>query len=79
MKPLENVLAKADELKVIIFNKSDFAWAEEHRAKVNSSCKLFLQPEHSVFDKVVPLIVEYVKQHPHWTISLQTHKVIHIP
>lgn len=78
-KPLESVLKKADELKVIVFNKSDFKWAEQHATLVSSSCKLFLQPEYSVFSKNIPIIIEYVKQHPNWTISLQTHKVIDIP
>ena len=78
-KPLDTVLAKADELKVIVFNKSDFTWAEQHKAKVKASCKLFLQPEYGVLDKIIPSIIEYVKHHPEWTISLQTHKVINIP
>ena len=77
--PLADVLAKADELKVIVFNKSDFNWAEDHKQKVSGACKLFLQPEFSVFDKIMPSIIEYVKQHPEWSISLQTHKVMQIP
>ncbi len=76
--PLDSVLAKADELKVIVFNKSDFDWAEEHKTKVHSSCKLFLQPEFGVFDKVMPMIIEYVKEKQEWSISLQTHKVMQI-
>ena len=77
--PLDDVLAKADELKVIIFNKSDFDWAEYHKAKVSSACKLFLQPEFSVFDKMMPEIIAYAKHHHEWSISLQTHKVMQIP
>jgi 7-carboxy-7-deazaguanine synthase len=77
--PLKDVLKKADELKVIVFNKSDFKWAEEHQSKVSGDCKLFLQPEFGSFKKVIPLIVDYVKQNPEWTISLQTHKIINIP
>lgn len=77
--PLDEVLAKADELKVVVYNKSDFDWAEQHRSKISSSCKLFLQPEFSVFGKVMPSIIDYVKQHPQWRISLQTHKVMQIP
>jgi 7-carboxy-7-deazaguanine synthase len=77
--PLEEVLLKADELKVIIFNQSDFKWAEEHQSKVSGDCKLFLQPEFGSFEKVIPLIINYVKQNPAWTISLQTHKIINIP
>jgi organic radical activating enzyme len=77
--PLDNVLAKADELKVIVFNTSDFGWAENHKSKVQPSCKLYLQPEYSVLNKMLPKIIEYVKLHPEWTISLQTHKVMQIP
>lgn len=77
--PLDEVLSKADELKVIVFNKSDFEWAEAHKKKVTDSCKLFLQPEYSVLDKMLPEIIAYVKQHPEWSISLQTHKVMQIP
>ncbi len=77
-KPLDEVLLKADELKVVVFNKSDFDWAEEHRKKVNAGCKLFLQPEYSVFEKVIPMIIDYVKENPCWRISLQTHKIMNI-
>lgn len=78
-KPVESILKKADELKVIVFNKSDFAWGEHYASLVSSSCKLFLQPEYSVFSKNIPFIIDYVKEHQRWTISLQTHKVIDIP
>jgi 7-carboxy-7-deazaguanine synthase len=77
--PLDNVLAKADELKVIVYNKSDFDWAENHKSKVSVSCKLYLQPEFSVLNKILPQLIDYVKLHPEWTISLQTHKVMQIP
>jgi 7-carboxy-7-deazaguanine synthase len=74
-----SVYAKAHELKIIVFNKSDFAWAESQAAKVNSSCKLFLQPEWSREKEMLPMIVEYVKTHPQWRISLQVHKYMNIP
>ncbi len=77
--PLPGVLANANELKVIIYNKSDFEWAEKNAKMVNKNCILFLQPEYSVFDKVISLIVDYVKSNTNWRISLQTHKVIGIP
>ncbi|MFT4660518.1 MAG: 7-carboxy-7-deazaguanine synthase [Patiriisocius sp.] len=70
---------KAHELKVIVVNKTDFQFAEEHAALVNANCKLFLQPEWSKRDKMMPLIVEYVKENPKWSISLQTHKYLNIP
>ncbi len=78
-QPLDSVLARADELKIIVYNESDFSWAEQHKSKVKPSCKLYLQPEYSVFNKVTPTIVEYVKKNPDWIISLQTHKVLQIP
>lgn len=77
--PLDEVLVQADELKVVIFNKSDFEWAEQHAAKVGADCKLFLQPEWDQREKVTPLIIDYVKANPQWRISLQTHKYLEIP
>ncbi|KJD35365.1 7-carboxy-7-deazaguanine synthase [Tamlana sedimentorum] len=77
--PTHEVSAKANELKVIIYNKDDFRFAEEQAAKVNGDCILYLQPEWSKRDKVVPLIVDYVMQNPKWKVSLQTHKYLNIP
>lgn len=77
--PLPDVIAAAGELKVIVFNKSDFDWAEKHAAQVPPSCRLYLQPEWSKTREMAPLIVEYVKEHPKWEISLQTHKYLNIP
>lgn len=77
--PLAEALAKADELKIIIYNKSDFSWAEKHAALVAGECKLFLQPEWSKGELMTPLIVEYIKQNPKWELSLQIHKYINVP
>ena len=77
--PLPDVLKQAHELKVVIYHHSDFTWAETHAAMVNADCKLLLQPEHSKFNVVTPLIVDYVKANPQWQISLQTHKFLNIP
>ncbi len=79
MNALPEIYSKAHELKVIIYNKHDFVWAEQEAAKVNSSCFLFLQPEWSKRDELTPLIVEYVKTHPKWMISLQSHKYMNVP
>ena len=78
-KPVGNIHQQADELKIIVYNKSDFAFAEEHAERVNNDCVLYLQPEWSVRDKVTPLIVDYVMQNPKWKVSLQTHKYLNIP
>jgi 7-carboxy-7-deazaguanine synthase len=78
-KPLESALLKAHELKVVLFNRHDLKWAEENAALVSSQCMLYLQPEWSKRELITPLIVEYVKSHPAWKISLQTHKYIDIP
>ena len=77
--PLKEVLAKANELKCIIFHKSDFAFAEKNRELTTDHCKLYLQTEWSKQEQMLPLMVEYVKQHPAWHISLQTHKYLQIP
>ncbi len=78
-QPLETCLNSANELKVVVFNKSDFKWAEENAKKTNANCKLFLQPEWSKAEMINPLIIEYIKQNPRWQLSLQTHKYINIP
>lgn len=77
--PIDESLAMADELKIVVYHPSDFKWAEEHAAKVNATCKLYLQPEWSKRETVTPLIIEYIQQHPQWQLSLQTHKYINIP
>jgi organic radical activating enzyme len=77
--PLPEVLAVANELKVVIYHPSDFAWAEQHAALVNKSCKLYLQPEWSRASVFIPQIVEYIQAHPQWELSLQLHKYINVP
>ena len=77
--PIQSALDKADELKVVVFNKSDFKWAEEHAAKVPAHCKLYLQPEWSKKDNITQLVIDYILEHPQWELSLQTHKYINIP
>jgi organic radical activating enzyme len=79
MLPTEKVLEKANELKVIVYNKSDFEFAEKYADQVNKDCILYLQPEWSVREKIVPLIVDYVMKKPKWKVSLQTHKYLNIP
>ncbi|MCO6495992.1 MAG: 7-carboxy-7-deazaguanine synthase QueE [Bacteroidetes bacterium] len=78
-KPIEGQMHKADELKVVVFNKSDFKWAEEYKNKVNPQCRLLLQPEWGKSNEILPQVIDYVKQHPQWQISLQTHKYMQIP
>jgi 7-carboxy-7-deazaguanine synthase len=77
--PLNDSMGKANELKVVVFHPSDLKWAEEHAAKVAPGCRLFLQPEWSKREKITPLIIDYIKDHPEWQLSLQTHKYINIP
>lgn len=69
----------ANELKVIVYNKSDFKWAEDFAKEVKPECELFLQPEWSMEKEMLPLIIEYVKAHPQWKVSLQIHKYMNIP
>lgn len=78
-EPLPEFYAAANELKIIIFNKSDFAFAEKHAAKVNTDCRLYLQVEWDRRDLMMPLVVEYIKKNPKWRISIQTHKYMNIP
>lgn len=74
----ENMLL-ADELKIIVYNKSDFAWAEKYAQQVSRNCKLYLQPEWSKAGVVTPLIIDYIKANPQWQLSLQVHKYLEIP
>jgi len=77
--PLPEVIQKANELKVVIFNKTDFEWAEKFAAAVSPDCLLYLQPEWSKSVEINPLIIAYVKKNPQWILSLQTHKFLDIP
>lgn len=78
-QPLPKILSVANELKVVIFNKTDFLWAEKNASKVTKNCKLYLQPEWDKSLVVTPLIIEYIKQNPKWQLSLQIHKYINVP
>lgn len=77
--PLPDVLPLADELKTVIYNKSDFAWAESFVDRVKPECMLYLQPEWSKSGEMLPLIIDYVKENPRWRVSLQVHKFMNIP
>ena len=77
--PTESIYTRAHELKMIIFEQTDFDWAETCAKKVGADCKLYLQPEWSRSKALIPTIVEYVKENPKWSISLQSHKYMHVP
>lgn len=77
--PNPEIYAKAHELKVVIYNQSDFEWAEGFAKVVSEGCMLYLQPEWSRMEQILPQIIEYIKQHPKWRISLQVHKFMDIP
>ena len=77
--PLPGILPHANELKIIIFNKTDFDWAEKYAALVSSNCKLYLQPEWGKASEITPLIIDYIKANPKWELSLQIHKYINVP
>jgi organic radical activating enzyme len=79
MPPLQEIYKKANELKIIVHNKHDLTWAREQAQKVSEGCFLFLQPEWSKRNEVMPLIVEFVKHHQEWMVSLQNHKYMNIP
>ncbi|MBS1665304.1 MAG: 7-carboxy-7-deazaguanine synthase QueE [Bacteroidetes bacterium] len=77
--PHPSVPPVANELKIVIYNKTDFAWAEQWAAQVPPTCRLYLQPEWSKSSAVTPLIIDYIKANPKWGFSLQLHKYIHVP
>lgn len=78
-KPNPEIYKVAHELKVIIYNQSDFEWAESFAEVVSSTCMLYLQPEWSKMETMLPEIIEYIKNNPKWRISLQVHKFMDIP
>lgn len=78
-RPIPELLSLANELKVVIFNKSDFEWAEKHATAVSPGCKLYLQPEWTRAGIITPLIIDYIKMNPQWELSLQIHKFINVP
>jgi 7-carboxy-7-deazaguanine synthase len=77
--PLPGIIEKANELKIIVFNKSDFEWAEKYAALVSPVCKLYLQPEWDKAALITPSIIDYIKENPQWELSLQIHKYINVP
>lgn len=77
--PLPGILSVANELKVVIFNKHDFDWAEKYASQVSPTCKLYLQPEWEKSAVIMPLIIEYIKENPKWELSVQIHKYINVP
>jgi len=77
--PLSESIAAASELKVVIFNKHDFEWAETYAKQVPASCKLYLQPEWDKANEITPLIIDYIKANPKWELSAQLHKYIQVP
>jgi organic radical activating enzyme len=77
--PLPDIIPFANELKIVVFNKSDFDWAEKYAALVSPSCKLYLQPEWDKAAEMTPLIIDYIKANPKWELSLQIHKYINVP
>ena len=78
-EPLPSILPHTNELKVVIYNKSDFKWAETYAAQVAPQCKLYLQPEWDKRSEITPLIIDYIKANPKWELSLQIHKYINLP
>ncbi len=77
--PLPEIFSQTDELKVVIFHPSDFTWAEQYAEKMRSNTALYLQPEWDRAANMIPLIVDYVKAHPHWRATLQVHKYLNVP
>ena len=79
LPPLNTILSKANELKVVVHNNDDFKWGEDYRRQVNGSCKLYLQPEWSRSDSMIESIKYYIQDDPEWMLSVQTHKYLGIP
>ncbi|MBW7935913.1 MAG: 7-carboxy-7-deazaguanine synthase QueE [Flavobacteriales bacterium] len=78
-QPLAPIYQQADELKIVVYHKSDLNWATEHAKHVKKTCLLYLQPEWSKKDQILPLLIPFIKENPHWQLSLQIHKYLSIP
>ncbi len=77
--PLDDYYSLANELKIVVFNQHDLLWAQEHAKKITSKCILYLQPEWSKQQELLPIMIDFIKAHPQWRLSLQTHKYLNIP
>ena len=77
--PVASILSRADELKVVVYNRNDLEWAESYAEQMGTDCALFLQPEWSKKEEMMPLICDHVLENPRWKISLQTHKYLGMP
>ena len=77
--PLPEVLSAAHEFKVVVFHKSDLDWMKQFLPLLSANCKLYLQPEWSKSETILPFLIDFVKENPEWRISLQTHKFLNIP
>ncbi|MEO0542157.1 MAG: 7-carboxy-7-deazaguanine synthase QueE, partial [Cyanobacteria bacterium P01_A01_bin.105] len=73
--PHDSVYAQVSELKVVIAQADDLAWAEEQAARVATTTVKLLQPEWNSPNSP-QLIVDYILRHPDWRLSLQTHKFL---
>ena len=79
LKPLKNIYDISDELKIIVSNKNDLKWAKDQKKLVGNECKLYLQPEWSKKEIVLPQIIDFVSKNSEWSISLQSHKYMNLP
>ncbi|MBM3432211.1 MAG: 7-carboxy-7-deazaguanine synthase QueE [Bacteroidetes bacterium] len=77
--PQQEIFTMTNELKVVIFHPSDFAWAEQYALQMRTDTVLYLQPEWDRSAEMIPLIVDYVKAHPRWRATLQVHKYLNVP
>lgn len=75
--PLADIYPHVGELKVVIAQLQDFAWAESQAAKMPSEAVKLLQPEWNTPESK-GWILDYVLQHPDWRVSLQTHKFLEV-
>lgn len=78
-EPDNLIFQLANELKIIVIDEDDFAWAEHCATRVNNDCYLLLQPEWSRRNEIMPRVIRYIQEYPQWRISLQSHKYMGIP
>ncbi len=73
--PRQEALQRCHELKVVIHGKDDLIFAEAMKLRMKRKNKplLFLQPGWNCHEGQ-KLAFEFVKSHPIWRLSMQTHK-----
>ena len=73
----ENMLKKADVIKIVVNEKTDLEDLKKYYNYENEKTTVYLQPESNKEENIT-LCVKLVKEHPSARLSVQLHKLINI-